>query len=109
MSREQLQPRRPAITFNFQHSTLAGGVQRFTATIGFYDGGRPAEAFLNSSQKLDTDIDVNARDAAILLSLALQYGAPLRDIQASLTRGANGEPQGVAGSLCDAFVREARR
>ena len=67
--RERLQNRRPCESFSFELNGL-----RFTATVGRFADGRPGELFLNN-RKSSNQSDTNARDAAILLSFALQYGA----------------------------------
>lgn len=75
----------------------------FTATIGFYPDGRPAELFLNA-RKLSTDVDHDARDLAIIVSIALQHGARLSDLARAMTRGADGRPHGLAGHALDAML-----
>lgn len=96
--REPLPNERPGLTFDLiSHGML------FTATIGFYPDGRPAELFLNA-HKQSTDIDHDARDLAILVSIALQHGARLPGLAKAMTRGADGRPQGLAGHALDAML-----
>ena len=109
MARERLPNRRSAISFSFDWQSLSDHSHSFRATVGFYDRAyrRPGEVFLNA-EKLSTDLDVAARDVAILISLALQHGAPVAELSAAVTRGIRGEAQGVAAALLDALEQELR-
>ena len=49
----------------------------FTVTIGFYADGTVGEVFIDGG-KTGQDMQSIARDAAVLLSLALQHGVPPR-------------------------------
>jgi hypothetical protein len=53
---------------------LYGG-QFYTGGIGRFDDGRIAEIFINGP-KVGSAAEANAQDAAIVTSLALQYGCP---------------------------------
>lgn len=97
--REILPLRRRAETLDFN---LANG--KFRATLGFYPDGRLGEVFINSP-KVGTDVDVAIKDAAILLSFALQHGAKLEDIRPAMTRSASGQPEGAIGALLDLIAR----
>lgn len=91
--REQLPSRRGCENFNLE---CLG--QRYTATIGRFADGRIAEIFL-AAWKAGSDADANARDSAVVCSIALQYGVPLDIIRPSLARDTQGKalsPLGVA-------------
>ena len=49
--------------------------QPFTITVGLFPSDTPGEVFIDGC-KTGNDIDSIARDAAVLLSLALQHGVP---------------------------------
>lgn len=98
--REALPQRRAADTFEFNHINTSWMSFKYRATIGFYDDGRPGEVFL-SAAKLTTDMDIAARDSAILLSYALQHRADPHSIRTSMTRDPDGRPMGVIGTLLD--------
>lgn len=100
MTRQLLPARRSSQTFKFEHVNPSGHVFDYTATVGYYDDGRPGEVFLSSS-KLSTDQDISASEAAILLSFALQHGASFAAIRTAMIRGEDGKPHGVIGTLCD--------
>ncbi|MGB9392810.1 MAG: hypothetical protein WCB70_22850 [Xanthobacteraceae bacterium] len=93
-ARERLPNRRANQNFTFE---LAG--LKFTATMSRFADGRIGELFLNN-HKAGNQVDTNARDAAILLSFALQYGADVNAIRKALCRDGQGRALGpVARAL----------
>jgi hypothetical protein len=102
LKRETLPQRRQCETFDFQHVHQDGSATPFTATVGFYADGRPGEIFL-SARKVTSAVDIMVRDAAILLSFALQFGVPVEAVRSAMLRGEDGRPHGVMGSLLDAL------
>lgn len=98
--RDRLPQRRSAETIGFDHITPTLATMPLVATLGFYDDGRIGEVFLYSG-KVGTDLDTSLKDAAILLSFALQHGATIEAMQAAMTRNAKGDPEGVMGRLLD--------
>lgn len=106
MTREALPARRLSETFEFDHITPSYVVFPYKATVGYYMDGRPGEVFL-SAAKTTTDMDTAARDAAILLSFALQFGAPAEAMRAAMSRDAEGVPMGVIGTLLDIMTGKA--
>jgi hypothetical protein len=48
-----------------------------------------------------TAVEASARDAAIVASLAFQYGVPLVTLQQALTRNGDGSPSSPLGRLVD--------
>jgi hypothetical protein len=73
-ARERLPNRRRCESFAFRR---AG--HNFSLAAGFYPDGRIAEIFL-SSRKPGSPIEAIARDAAVTVSIALQFGADLEAI-----------------------------
>jgi hypothetical protein len=98
--REVLPQRRRSETFGFEHVHQDGSKTPFTATVGYYEDGRPGEIFL-SARKVTSAVDIMVRDSAILLSFALQYGVPARKLREAMLRGEDGRPHGVMGTLLD--------
>ena len=89
--RERLPDRRKAELVDFEH-----GGRRWTACVGRFEDGRPAEIFIEGPK--DSPLLALARDAAILASIALQHGASLETLHHALAgRGAG--PLGVALAL----------
>jgi hypothetical protein len=77
----------------------------YTASIGAFPDGKLAEVFLTSG-RAGTDLAIQAQEAAIVLSLALQYGAPVETIRTALPRTAEGNPEGAIGMLLDILAKE---
>ncbi len=101
--RSRLKNRRPGLTFTLPHPGNIS-VLVYDVMVGFDEAGTPKEVFI-SANKPTTAMDVAARDTATLISIALQHGATIAELSAAMTRGDEGEPQGVAGAVLDA-VRE---
>jgi hypothetical protein len=99
--RQRLPNRRRCESCTFRHA----GVD-FTLTASFYRDGRLAEIFLSSARP-GTAIEAIARDAAIVVSIALQFGAPIETIRAALTKDHDGSPATVIGAALDKLA-EAR-
>jgi hypothetical protein len=78
----------------------------YVAGIGRFDDGRLAEVFL-TLPKPATAVEASARDAAIVASLALQYGVPLVTLQQALTRNGDGSPSSPLGRLLDLLASNA--
>ena len=93
--RKKLPNRRPHQVVKFQHDGFS-----YTAGLGYFDDGTLAEVFLNVA-KNGTSLDAQARDASILASLALQYGAPVSVVRHALTRNGDGSASGAIGRLLD--------
>jgi hypothetical protein len=100
-ARRRLPNRRSAETFTFEISSL-----RYTCTIGRYPDGSIGELFL-SNHKADSAADVDARDAAIACSLALQHGADLETLRHALCRDARGQANGPLGMALDIIAGDA--
>jgi len=94
-TRRRLPQRRSSVTFE-----LNFWGQKFAVGIGYYPDGRIGEVFV-STNKTGGQIEALARDAAILISLALQFGAPLETIQHALMHDARGEPASLAAVVVD--------
>lgn len=93
--RRRLPNCRSCESFSFELNGL-----RFTASIGRFDDGRIAEVFLNN-HKAGNQSDTNARDAAILLSFALQYGADINEIRKALCRDSRDRALGPVAAALD--------
>jgi hypothetical protein len=87
--RTRLPNRRGHPMLDFDH---AG--QRYTASVTRFPTGEVAEVFINAA-KGGSDIETVARDAAILISIAAQYGVPLEAFRHAITRNREGSPSGL--------------
>src|SRR4249919_162939 len=103
MIRRTLPQRRAAETFGMRFWN-----QPFTVTVGFYPDGTPGEVFIDS-RKTGGDVEAIARDAAVVISLALQHGTAIAMIQRAVTRNGQGEAASILGAIADrlATVRAA--
>jgi len=103
MTRQLLPNRREARTFGLNWYGTD-----FTVSIGLFADGMPAECFVTGA-KSGVEVQSLSRDGAILLSLALQYGAPLDVIAHSITRNPDGSPQSFIGALVESIKAEMQR
>ncbi len=100
--RDLLPARRTSELFEFFHFPVA-----YTVGISRYPDGRIAEVFVDG-EKVDTDTDIAMRDAAIVLSFALQHGATVAAIAPAMTRGSDERPLGTMGLLLERLVQVER-
>src|SRR5262245_43925355 len=98
MTRERLNNRRPALTFDLE----VGGL-RYTSTVGRFPDGSIGEVFLRN-HKSNSAADTNARDAAIAFSFAVQHGADPEAIRRALCRDSQGRASGPLGCALDAIA-----
>ena len=93
--RELLPNRRPNVTQNFEHYG-----SRVTMTTGYKSNGQVGEIFLNAD-RANSMLDVMMSDAAIIASIALQYGVPLRQLAHGIKRNARGVASSPIGAALD--------
>jgi hypothetical protein len=93
--RRRLPNRRRAETLTFERDR-----SRFEMTAGYYPNGKPGEIFL-SADRANSLLDFLMSDAAILASLAMQYGAPLDEIRHAMKRDAAGKAASPIGEALD--------
>lgn len=95
-------------SYNF---TLDWQGERYHVTIGHYANGTPGEVFVNrvyskTSAKVGQLLDGICRDAAILISLALQYGTSIETMLHAITRDEDGTPSTIVGAIIDQIRRD---
>jgi ribonucleoside-diphosphate reductase alpha chain len=93
--RQRLPNRRLSETFNLESQGL-----RFTATVARFADGSVGEAFLQN-HKAGSMAGINAQDAAVVCSIALQHGVPLETIRRALMRDSHGRASGPLGVALD--------
>jgi hypothetical protein len=101
-ARERLQNRRASQTFDFE----VGGL-KYTATFSRFADGRIAELFLGN-HKSNSAADVNARDASIVFSVAVQSGTDPEVIRNALTRNIDGTGSGPLAAALDKIAEMQR-
>jgi hypothetical protein len=100
MTRRRLPNRRSAET-----SEIEVGGLRYTCTIGRFPDGTIGELFLNN-HKSNSAADTNARDSAIVFSIAIQCGANPDVIRRALSRDSQGRASGPLGCALDLIAGE---
>ena len=93
--RVRLPNRRACENFEFECQGI-----RYTASVGRFPDGRVAELFINNG-KAGSSSETNARDAAIVLSIALQHGVAIEDIRQSVSRDPRGQATSPIGTVLD--------
>ena len=96
--RARLANRRASVTFAFSCNDL-----KYLATISRYDDGQLAEIFI-SNAKVGSHSDAAAKDAAIVCSIALQYGVPVEVIRKALLRDSGGVASSPLGCAIDHII-----
>jgi hypothetical protein len=102
-ARVRLPYRREAVTV-----TLATGPQHYDASLGFAADGAVREVFLAGARD-GSEMAAILADAAVLISVALQYGVPAAALARSLSRlplEYGGGPASVIGGALDLVLRE---
>ena len=99
-NRKKLPARRPLISINFEHEG-----QFYIMGVGFNEG-KVAEIFLSMNGKQGSTTDTLACDAAVAVSIALQFGADLDTIRTAMKRNKDGSPQSFIGYALDIAARD---
>lgn len=100
--RRRLPDRRASESFNF---TLGSVV--YVATVSHFTNGALAEIFLGNG-KAGSGSDTNAKDAAIITSIALQFGVPADVIRRAVLRDGRGQAAGPLGTALDILEERDR-
>ena len=100
MTRRALPNRRPTVSFTFSH-----GGQDYHVGLGRYDDGSMGDAFLTplGNAGKGSAIEALARDAAILISLGVQFGVPVETMRRAITRDGDGAAATLIGAALDAL------
>src|SRR5262249_46607356 len=96
--RRRLPNRRRSESFEIEHAGL-----RYTVSFSRFDDSTIGEIFV-SNHKHGNASDIAGRDAGIILSFALQYGAPVEDIARALSRNSDGSASGVIAAALDQIL-----
>ena len=99
--RRPLPQRRAVETFDLRFWN-----QSFAVSVGVYPDGSPGEIFIDGG-KSGQDVQSTARDAAVVLSLALQHGTPVDTIRRAVARNGVGGPSSILGAIVD-FLSSAK-
>jgi len=69
-------------------------------TVGFYPDGALGEVFVDIA-KSGADIASVVRDAGVVISLALQHGITVADLQHAVSRDSSGAAVSILGAIVD--------
>ena len=101
--RTKLPPRRASTVFDFRHGEI-----NYQVGFASFDDGTVAEIFAHVTKETGV-LSAIMRDAAVLASIALQYGAPLETLRSALTRQEDGiGPASPIGAVLDAVAKNSR-
>ena len=98
-TRQRLPDRRHSESFDFDCHGL-----RYTCTYSKFENGTIGEIFL-TNHKANSQSDSNAKDAAIIASLALQHGVSIDVIRKALLRDSLGRPSTPVGVALDLIAQ----
>jgi hypothetical protein len=98
--RLRLPNRRASTNFDIESQGL-----RFTVTSTL-EGGELRDVFINN-HKAGTAAGIMASDAAVVCSIALQYGVPVEVIRRALMRDAQGRASSPLGVALDRIAEAA--
>ena len=101
--RERLPNRRASEVFELETMGL-----RFTVSVSKYCDGRPAEVFI-TNHRAGSAAGIMACDAAVVCSIALQYGVPIQVIRKALMRDSRGRASGPLGVALDCIADEEKK
>jgi ABC-type spermidine/putrescine transport system permease subunit II len=91
MTRRRFSNRRQTESFKFEHNGIA-----YRASVSRFEDGEIGELFLNAG-KIGCAADIVAHDAAVIFSIARQYGVPLQTIKDALAKLPDCTPAGPIG------------
>src|SRR5262245_494447 len=100
--RRRLPQRRPSTNFDIESQGL-----RFTVTSTIING-ELREIFI-TNHHAGSGAGIMASDAAVVTSIALQFGVPVEIIRKALMRDAQGRASGPLGVALDTIVAEQER
>lgn len=96
MQRRRLPQRRVCEHVSLEHAGL-----RYVVSYGYFEDGQLGELFVNTDGKTGSAADISISDAAVAVSIALQYGASIETLRTSMKRNADGSPQGPLAAALD--------
>jgi hypothetical protein len=93
---------------NRRHSEIVSFVHdgiQFSGQVSYLRDGSPCEVFVDGG-KPGTAVQAVARDSAVAVSLALQFGTPIETLCAAMTRDEQGRAAGAIGAFLDIITEK---
>ncbi len=101
MSRAFLPDRRASETVTMIHDGF-----KFDLSTGYYEDGGVGEAFVHArGRNVNSTLANIIQDAAIIISLARQWGVPIEKMREGVLRDEDGKPATIIGCALDAVRR----
>jgi hypothetical protein len=100
--RHRLDNRRACTTFDFESQGM-----KFTASYSCFSDGSISEIFIRN-HKATSMAGINASDAAVVFSIARQYGAPFEVLRKALMRESNGKASGPLATALDLLAEDRK-
>jgi hypothetical protein len=108
MTRARLADRRPAERFEVVHRPNGGEPIICFVTVSRLPDGAIGEVFAHVQGRMakGSDFEALVRDAAVVVSIALQYGVPVSVLRHAITRDDRSGAATLAGAILDALCEE---
>jgi hypothetical protein len=101
--RRELPQRRGGENFEF-----IVGRTKFTASVRRESRRTQVTEIFVNGPKVDSDVDVTIRDAAVVISIALQYGISASELANSTGRNPDASAASPIGAILDILAREEK-
>ena len=99
MHRAKLLNSRYSETYDLVHDNIP-----LTVTVGTYADGKPGEVFINvTGHSASSALAELARDSALLMSIAMQYGSSIEELRRAISRDTEGNPSTLVGAVLDSI------
>ena len=95
--------RRRSEIVSFTHDGI-----HFNGQISYLPDGSPCEVFVDGG-KPGTAVQAVARDSAVAVSLALQFGTPIETLCAAMTQDEQGIAAGPIGAFLDIVIQQENK
>ena len=107
MTREKFPSRHDTTTVNVEHQYPSAMVPKtFCISHSLLPSESIGEVWVNQVNGTEKQVNVDMHDTCVILSFALQYGAPLEEISRGLLRDGRGRPAGFMGAVLDFLKKE---
>jgi len=113
--RRRLPNRRRNETNNFAWQGRNGVEKIWSYTLGFYPDGAIGEVFIDAPRSdtapkplVESEQETAAKDAAVVASTAVQYGAPISTLADGMKRNDDGSPASVIGAVLRLLAQRGR-
>jgi ribonucleoside-diphosphate reductase alpha chain len=114
-ARRRLPNRRSNETNNLLWQGRNGAAKTWSYTLGFYLDGSIGELFVDAPRYdtapkplVESEQETAAKDAAVIASTAIQFGAPISTLADGMKRADDGSPASVIGAVLGLIAKRNR-